>query len=107
MNIQSRVQSPNPQIQGEKFSSYYKEESNFLFDLKEFEKKALNVLKLKLEESILGITHFEKKEQETRKVEALPTECGEEGEKVVKEEEEVFVCLCLFCQAKEIGPLRC
>lgn len=72
----------------EKCSSY-KEESNFLSDLKEFEKKALVEFKSKVEEAILGNTLFEKKEEEeTKKVEALP-EGGEEGEKVVKEEENV------------------
>ncbi|KAB1219618.1 Patellin-4 [Morella rubra] len=35
-------------------SSSYREESNFLFDLKEFERKELNELKEKLEEAICG-----------------------------------------------------
>ncbi|KAJ6313850.1 hypothetical protein OIU78_017488 [Salix suchowensis] len=41
-------------------SSSYKEESNFLSDLKEFERKALSELKLKLEEAILGNSLFKK-----------------------------------------------
>lgn len=60
-------------------SSSYKEESNFLSDLKDFEKKALNELKSKLEEAISGNTLFE----EPKKIEA-----EEEKEKDVKEEEE-------------------
>jgi hypothetical protein len=80
------VEESKPRKTIEKCSSY-KEESNFLSDLKEFEKKALIELKSKLEEAILGNTLFEKKEEEAKKVEALP-EGGEEGEKVVKEEEE-------------------
>ncbi|CAJ2657865.1 unnamed protein product [Trifolium pratense] len=80
------VEESKPAKTVEKCSSY-KEESNFLSDLKEFEKKALIELKTKLEEAILGNTLFEKKEEEVKKVEALP-EGGEEGEKVVKEEEE-------------------
>jgi hypothetical protein len=71
------VEESKPTKTVEKCSSY-KEESNFLSDLKEFEKKALIELKSKLEEAILGNTLFEK---------ALP-EGGEEGEKAVKEEDE-------------------
>ena len=41
-------------------SSSYREESNFPSDLKEFEKKALNDLKSKLEEAILGNKLFKK-----------------------------------------------
>ncbi|KAH0985248.1 hypothetical protein GBA52_012425 [Prunus armeniaca] len=59
-------------------SSSYKEESNFLSDLKEFERKALSELKLKLEEAILGNNIFKKEE---------PKE-NEEKEKKVAEEEE-------------------
>lgn len=43
-------------------SCSYKEESNFLADLKEFEKKALIDLKSKLEEAILGNNIFKKDE---------------------------------------------
>lgn len=43
-------------------SSSYREESNFLSDLKENEKKALNELKSKVEEAILGNTLFKKDE---------------------------------------------
>ncbi|XP_047339378.1 patellin-4-like [Impatiens glandulifera] len=41
-------------------SSSYREESNFLSDLKHHEKDALNELKLKLEEAIIGNTLFKK-----------------------------------------------
>ncbi|KAG5622078.1 hypothetical protein H5410_007296 [Solanum commersonii] len=43
-------------------SSSYREESNFLSDLKENEKKALNELKSIVEEAILGNTLFKKEE---------------------------------------------
>ncbi|KAK4347392.1 hypothetical protein RND71_033731 [Anisodus tanguticus] len=48
-------------------SSSYREESNFLSDLKENEKKALNELKSKVEEAILGNTLFKKEETNTKK----------------------------------------
>lgn len=79
-------ESTKPIKSVEKCSSY-KEESNFLSDLKEFEKKALVELKSKLEEAILGNTLFEKKQEETKKVEAS-TEGGEECEKEENVEEE-------------------
>nr|XP_033511517.1 patellin-4 isoform X2 [Nicotiana tomentosiformis] len=61
-------------------SSSYREESNFLSDLKENEKKALNDLKSKLEEAILGNTLFKKEESTTKKsLEKSPS--GEEEEK--------------------------
>ncbi|KAL2341587.1 hypothetical protein Fmac_009527 [Flemingia macrophylla] len=71
-------------------SSSYKEESNFLSDLKEFERKALSDLKSKLEEAILGNTLFEKNEgvEEEKKgvclwgVPLFPSE-GAEGVDVV------------------------
>lgn len=56
-------------------SSSYREESNFLSDLKENEKKALNELKSKVEEAILGNTLF--KQEETKK---SPEKSGEEEE---------------------------
>ncbi|KAJ6951043.1 hypothetical protein NC651_004639 [Populus alba x Populus x berolinensis] len=70
-------------------SSSYKEESNFLSDLKEFERKALSELKLKLEEAILGNSLFKKegakkKEKEVEK----PVEEEKEKEKETKEGEE-------------------
>ncbi|KAH6782289.1 Sec14p-like phosphatidylinositol transfer family protein [Perilla frutescens var. frutescens] len=58
-------------------SSSYREESNFLSDLKEHEKKALNELKTKLEEAILGNSIFKKDEKE----EAVKTPAAEEEEK--------------------------
>ncbi|XP_020230791.1 patellin-4 [Cajanus cajan] len=66
-------------------SSSYKEESNFLSDLKEFEKKALSDLKSKLEEAILGNTLFEKEEPKK--------EASEENEGEEKEVEKKGVCL--------------
>lgn len=66
-------------------SSSYKEESNFLSDLKEFEKKALSDLKSKLEEAILGNTLFEKEEPKK--------EASEENEGEEKEAEKKGVCL--------------
>ncbi|XP_055806264.1 patellin-4 [Solanum dulcamara] len=56
-------------------SSSYREESNFLSDLKENEKKALNELKSKVEEAILGNTLF--KQEEIKK---SPEKSGEEEE---------------------------
>jgi hypothetical protein len=88
-NVEAKesMEESKPTKTVEKCSSY-KEESNFLSDLKEFEKKALIEFRSKVEEAVLGNTLFEKKEEETKKVEALKEEGGEEGDKVVKEEEE-------------------
>ncbi|OAY31598.1 patellin-4 [Manihot esculenta] len=79
-------------------SSSYKEESNFLSDLKEFEKKALNELKSKLEEAILGNNLFKKdepkKKEKEKSVNKEETEKeqeakeGEGSEKQVQEESE-------------------
>ncbi|KAL5140798.1 Patellin-4 [Glycine soja] len=63
-------------------SSSYKEESNYLSDLKEFERKALSELKSKLEEAILGNTLFDPKK------EALPENEEKKNEGEEKEEEE-------------------
>ncbi|KAK4399463.1 Patellin-4 [Sesamum angolense] len=73
-------------------SSSYREESNFLSDLKEHEKKALSELKAKLEEAILGNALFKKEEkketakkqsnEEEKKTEEKATEeCEKEAEK--------------------------
>ncbi|KAL0442392.1 UNVERIFIED_CONTAM: Patellin-4 [Sesamum latifolium] len=73
-------------------SSSYREEGNFLSDLKEHEKKALSELKAKLEEAILGNTLFKKEEkketakkqsnEEEKKTEEKATEeCVKEAEK--------------------------
>ncbi|KAK7246187.1 hypothetical protein RIF29_41047 [Crotalaria pallida] len=68
-------------------SSSYKEESNFLSDLKEFEKKALNELKTKLEEAILGNNLFKK--EEPKKKETSKAAAGEEKkEESAKESDE-------------------
>ncbi|KAJ1420866.1 GOLD domain [Sesbania bispinosa] len=70
-------------------SSSYKEESNFLSDLKEFERKALNEFKSKLEEAILGNSLFEKAElkKEASTVAEEKKEDAEESVEAVKEEE--------------------
>lgn len=77
-------------------SSSYKEESNFLSDLKEFERKALNELKTKLEEAILGNDLFEKEDPKNKETPSSAEEeerkeeggAGDSDEKPVKEEEE-------------------
>jgi hypothetical protein len=70
-------------------SSSYKEESNFLTDLKEFERKALNELKAKLEEAILGNNLYKKehpkKTEEKPVAEEKEAKEGEESEKPVEE----------------------
>ncbi|KAI4297182.1 hypothetical protein L6164_037081 [Bauhinia variegata] len=64
-------------------SSSYKEESNFLSDLKEFERKALNELKTKLEEAILENKLFEKEEPKMKEASEEPV--AEEKKKEEKE----------------------
>ncbi|XP_052180722.1 patellin-4-like [Diospyros lotus] len=68
-------------------SSSFKEESNFLSDLKEHEKKALNELKSKLEEAIIGDNLF-KKEQHQEKEKTVPEETAKEEDNPVKEKDE-------------------
>ncbi|KAH7545575.1 hypothetical protein FEM48_Zijuj01G0108000 [Ziziphus jujuba var. spinosa] len=70
-------------------SSSYKEESNFLSDLKDFEKKALTELKSKLEEAILGNNLYKKDEPKKKKKndKALNENAGEK-ENPVKEEKD-------------------
>ncbi|QCD77410.1 4-nitrophenyl phosphatase [Vigna unguiculata] len=65
-------------------SSSYKEESNFLSDLKEFERKALIEFKSKLEEAILGGTLFEK--EEPKKEASAENESEEKNDAEEKEE---------------------
>ncbi|EXB75191.1 hypothetical protein L484_025971 [Morus notabilis] len=62
-------------------SSSYKEESNFLSDLKEFERKALNELRLKLEEAILGNNLYRIEEPKKTGDKAKPEEPKEEEKK--------------------------
>ena len=74
-------------------SSSYKEESNHLSDLKEFEKKALAELKSKLEEAILGNNLFKedepiKKEKETEQPIKETEQSIEETEKSIEETEQ-------------------
>ncbi|CAN4081992.1 unnamed protein product [Withania somnifera] len=76
-------------------SSSYREESNFLSDLKENENKALNELKSKVEEAILGNTLFKKEEITTKKsegdakskVEDNNVDCQQGGGEERKDEE--------------------
>jgi len=72
-------------------SSSYKEESNFLSDLKEFERKALIEFKSKLEEAILGGTLFGKEEpkKEASAENEAEAEGKEEGKSVEVEEKDV------------------
>lgn len=67
-------------------SSSYREESNFLSDLKEHEKKALSELKSKLEEAILGNTIF-KKEEKKEASKTPPADAEEEKPAEVCEQE--------------------
>lgn len=60
-------------------SSSYREESNFLSDLKEFERKALTELRSKLEDAILGNSLFEKPEEEKKKKKGKKEEEEEEA----------------------------
>ncbi|CAA3008459.1 patellin-4 [Olea europaea subsp. europaea] len=69
-------------------SASYREESNFPSDLKENERKALNELKAKLEEAILGNTLFKKEEKnEVPQKPICHDEAKEEKEKEQAEEE--------------------
>ncbi|KAM3361772.1 patellin-4 [Capsicum galapagoense] len=71
-------------------SSSYREESNFLSDLKDNEKKALNELKSKVEEAILGNTLFKKEEISSKKGEGEEKKDAEENPDAnVEEKEEV------------------
>ncbi|XP_014517083.1 patellin-4 [Vigna radiata var. radiata] len=65
-------------------SSSYKEESNFLSDLKELERKALIEFKSKLEEAIMGGTLFEK--EEPKKEASAENEAEEKNEAEEMEE---------------------
>ncbi|MED6185568.1 hypothetical protein PIB30_058374 [Stylosanthes scabra] len=66
-------------------SSSYREESNFLSDLKEFERKALSELKAKLEEAILEHNLFDEKTEEPKKVNEATEEDKKKAEEVKKE----------------------
>jgi hypothetical protein len=81
--VEKVVNDSNPKMV-EKCSSY-KEESNFLSDLKEFERKALNDFKSKLEEAILNNTLFKK--EETTKEEKIEKVDTAENDGDIKEEE--------------------
>ncbi|CAN6689369.1 unnamed protein product [Malus baccata var. baccata] len=69
-------------------SSSYKEESNYLSDLKEFEKKALNELKSMLEEAILGNNIFKKEEPKKEEEQKDEKKVAEEEEKKEEKREE-------------------
>ncbi|KAL6507579.1 hypothetical protein OROGR_023774 [Orobanche gracilis] len=66
-------------------TSSYREESSFLSDLKEHEKKALIDLKMKLEDAILGNTLFTKQE----KKQGISKEPSDEAEKKEECEQEM------------------
>ncbi|XP_047308244.1 patellin-4-like [Impatiens glandulifera] len=71
-------------------SSSFKEESNFLSDLKDHEKKALNELKSKLEEAITENTLFKKEEtKEKAKSPIKNAETEKEKSEPAKEQDEV------------------
>lgn len=70
-------------------SSSYKEESNFLSDLKEFERKALNELKSKLEEAILGNNLYKKAEEPKKDEKAVNENAEEVKEKAETDEKEI------------------
>ncbi|KAJ9163254.1 hypothetical protein P3X46_022943 [Hevea brasiliensis] len=70
-------------------SSSYKEESNFLSDLKEFEKKALNEFKSKIEEAILGNNLFKKEEPKKKEKESEGKEKSVNKEETQKEKQEI------------------
>ncbi|XP_042482151.1 patellin-4-like [Macadamia integrifolia] len=69
-------------------NSSFREESNFLSDLKEHEKKALIELRSKLEEAILKNKFFKKEEpkKEEKKADEKPVEESKEEEKPAEEE---------------------
>lgn len=69
-------------------SSSYKEESNFLSDLKDFERKALNELKSKLEEAILGNNLYKKAEEEPKKEDEKAANANAKEDKEKKETDE-------------------
>ncbi|KAK6932012.1 CRAL/TRIO, N-terminal domain [Dillenia turbinata] len=67
-------------------SSSFKEESNFISDLKENERKALSDLKAKLEQAILSINLFPKQEKKEEEKKEAKTE--EESDKAIENEAE-------------------
>ncbi|KDP34841.1 hypothetical protein JCGZ_09129 [Jatropha curcas] len=88
--VKQVVSDDGPKPKTVQKSSSYKEESNFLSDLKDCEKKALNELKSKLEEAILGNNIFKKEEikKKEKESEAKEGEEGEKNEEVKKEGDE-------------------
>ncbi|KAE9599194.1 hypothetical protein Lal_00043860 [Lupinus albus] len=87
--VEGDVKEPNDEEESKpktvEKSSPYKEESNFLSDLKEFERKALSEFKTKLEEAILGNKLFEK--EEPKKKETEKEEKKEEGANAAESDE--------------------
>lgn len=65
----------------------FKEESNFVSDLKDHEKKALSDFKAKLEEAILGNNLFKKEEAKVEEVVVVETKEKEEVVECVEEKE--------------------
>ncbi|XP_051128294.1 patellin-4 [Andrographis paniculata] len=86
------VEKEEPKARMVEKSSSYREESNCLSDLREYERKALNDLKAKLEEAILGNTLFRKEdekkpnEEEKEKEKEKEKDCVKEGEDEKKAE---------------------
>lgn len=78
------VEKEEPKARMVEKSSSYREESNCLSDLREYERKALNDLKAKLEEAILGDTLFTKEDDKKPNEE----EEKETGKDSVKEGED-------------------
>ncbi|XP_077253341.1 sec14p-like phosphatidylinositol transfer family protein [Tasmannia lanceolata] len=83
---ESEVLSPSPALEK---SSSFKEESNFLSDLKENEKKALIELRAKVEEAIIENNLFKKEEESVQEGEEKekPIEGVKEEEKPISENE--------------------
>ncbi|KAG6398120.1 hypothetical protein SASPL_139572 [Salvia splendens] len=73
-------------------SSSYREESNFLSDLKDREKKALNELKTKLEAAILENSIFTKKESPKKETAAAAAPEEKPSEETCEKKEESEVC---------------
>ncbi|KAL1538391.1 patellin-4-like [Salvia divinorum] len=73
-------------------SSSYREESNFLSDLRDHEKKALNELKTKVEAAILGNSIFDKKESPKKAAAAEEKPSEETCEKKEECEKPAEVC---------------
>lgn len=82
------AEAPDEAVKAVEKSASYREESNFLSDLKEFERKALNELRSKLEDAILGDALFEKPEEKKKaKKEEEAAPCDESAAEKEKPED--------------------